>query len=103
MKEIRFLGDTEKRIGNFPYSVMLRCLHELDRVRHGLDPSNWKPIKTAGPGVREIRIQAGGAYRILYVTSRSDAIYVLHAFRKDSMQTRKRDIALARKRLQTLS
>jgi phage-related protein len=103
MREIRFLGDTEKRIGNFPYLVMLRCLHELDRVRQGLDPSNWKPIKTVAPGVREIRIQAGGAYRILYVTSRPEAIYVLHAFRKNSMQTRKQDIELARKRLQSLS
>ena len=100
MKEIRFLGDSEKRIGGFPNSVMLRCLHELDRVRHGLDPSNWKPIKTVGPGVRKIGIQAGSAYRILYVTSRPEAIYVLHAFLKDSMQTRKKDIELARRRLQ---
>lgn len=103
MREIRFLGDTEKRIGEFPYAVMLRCLHELDRVRHGLDPSNWKPMKTVGSGVREVRIQAASAYRILYVASRPEAIYVLHAFRKESMQTRKRDIDLARKRLQTLS
>jgi phage-related protein len=102
MKVIRFLGDTEKRIGGFPHPAMLRCLHELDRVRHGRDPSNWKPIKTVAPGVREIRVQAGGAYRILYVTSRPEAIYVLHAFRKESMQTRKRDIDLARKRLQAL-
>jgi phage-related protein len=103
MKEIRFLGDTVKRIGEFPYPVLLRCLHELDRVRHGLDPSNWKPMKTVGSGVREVRIQAASAYRILYVASRPEAIYVLHAFRKESMQTRKRDIDLARKRLQTLS
>ena len=102
MKDIRFLGDAETRIGKFPQPAMLRCLHELDRVRHGLDPSNWKPIKTVAPGVREIRVQAGGAYRILYMSSRPEAIYVLHAFRKESMQTRKRDIDLARKRLQAL-
>src|SRR6267142_6473492 len=43
---------------------------------------DWKPMQTVGPGVREIRIHIGGAHRVLYVATRADAIYVLHAFEK---------------------
>ncbi len=34
---------------------------ELQRVQQGLDPSDWKPMRSVGAGVREIRIQVGTA------------------------------------------
>ena len=33
-----------------------------------------------GPGVNEIRVRAGGQYRVLYVAKLAEAVYVLHAF-----------------------
>lgn len=42
-------------------------------------------MTTAGPGVREIRVRNdAGAFRVLYVASIGDAVYVLHAFQKDA-------------------
>ncbi len=62
------------------------------RVQFGLDPTNWKPMKTVGAGVREIRIHYRGKYRVIYVANRNEAIYVLHAFQKKTQRTPKHDI-----------
>lgn len=74
--------------------------HELDRVQHGLDPTDWRPMKSIGQGVREIRIQHEGQYRVIYVASFEEVIYVLHAFQKKSQKTNRRDLDLAKRALQ---
>jgi len=51
-----------------------------------------------GPGVREIRVRAGGAFRIIYLATRPEGVYVLHCFQKKSQQTALSDIELARTR-----
>ena len=53
-----------------------------------------------GAGVREIRVrERAGAFRVIYVATLPDAVYVLHAFQKKTRQTAKRDIDLAASRL----
>jgi phage-related protein len=81
---------------------MVRALHELDRLRNGLNPTSWRPMKTVGTGAREIRVRLRGEFRIVYVANRPGTVFVLHAFRKKSAKTRKSDIELARKRLKEL-
>lgn len=54
--------------------------YQLDRIQRGLEPTDWKPVTSMGQGVREIRIQEQGHYRIIYVARFEDAVYVLHAF-----------------------
>jgi phage-related protein len=65
-----------------------------------MEPSDWKPMATIGPGVREIRIHVEGEYRLFYVAKLKHAIYVLHVFQKKTRQTAKADIDLARARFQ---
>ena len=61
---------------------------------------DWKPIKTVGPGVREIRIrEAAGAFRVIYLASLGDAVVVLHVFQKKTQAPAKPDIELAARRL----
>ncbi len=68
-----------------------------------MEPDNWKPVKTVGAGAREIRIRdEAGAFRVIYVATLSDVIYVLHAFQKKTEKTAKGDIELARKRFSDL-
>jgi phage-related protein len=75
----------------------------LERVQRGLDPDDWKPMKTIGEGVREIRVRdASGAFRVVYVATFADAVYVLHAFAKKARRTPKRDLELAASRLNEL-
>jgi phage-related protein len=76
---------------------------ELRQVQHGLEPSDWKPMRSVGSGVREIRVRdATGAFRVLYVANLAHAVYVLHAFQKKTRATAKRDLDLATLRFRLL-
>lgn len=60
-------------------------------------------MPTIGRGVAEIRVrQPDGAYRVIYLTRRAEAVYVLHAFVKKTRATARRDLELAGKRLAQL-
>jgi phage-related protein len=67
-----------------------------------MEPSDWKPIPTIGPGVREIRIHTTPEHRVCYVAKFEEAIYVLHAFEKRTRKTSQRNVELARQRYQAL-
>ena len=84
----------------FPLTARREAGYQIYRVQQ--EPSDWKPLRSVGPGVREIGIQDEGQYRIIYVARSVDAIYVLHAFRKKSRKTSKRDIEIARQRLKQI-
>ena len=51
-----------------------------------------------GRGVKEIRIQVLGEWRIIYVAKFDDAVYVLHLFQKKSRKTNQHDVEIARRR-----
>jgi phage-related protein len=96
MKLIRFLGDSKNRIAKFPPTAKRTAGAELFRVQIGEEPTNWKPMPSIGRGVREIRItDQAGAFRVIYVASIGELIYVLHAFQKKTQQTADSDIELA--------
>lgn len=103
MKAVVFLGDSLDVIRAFPEQVRRQTGFELRQVQHGLDPSDWKPMRSVGSGVREIRIRdASGAFRILYIASLADAVYVLHAFQKKTQKTERRELDVAILRLRLL-
>lgn len=103
MKLIVFLGDSLDVIRSFPESARRQAGYPLDKVQKGREPDDWKPMKTIGPGVNEIRIRdESGAFRVIYAAKLDDAIYVLHAFQKKSQKTNRTDLNQAKTRLQTL-
>ena len=55
-------------------------------------------MSTIGAGVIELRVRAGGEFRLLYVAKFTEGIYVLHAFQKKSRKTSPLDLAVARSR-----
>ncbi|WP_288586306.1 type II toxin-antitoxin system RelE/ParE family toxin [uncultured Methylobacterium sp.] len=94
------LGDSRSVPQHFPDAARYQAGVELRAAQTGLEPSDWKPMKTVGPGVREIRIrEKSGAFRIIYLATLPDRILVLHAFQKKTQQTARTDIELAAKRL----
>ena len=102
-KEIVWVGSSLEDLRDFPKSAMQQAGYQLEGLQEGEQPDDWKPMRTVGPGVQEIRIKCeDGAFRVLYVVNRPDAIYVLHAFRKTTQKTEKRDIDLAKARLKSL-
>ena len=77
--------------------------HQLDKVQHGLLPDDFKPMKTIGAGVMEVRIwDEAGAFRVVYVAKFQSVVYVLHCFQKKTPKTSSRDIELAHQRLTDL-
>jgi phage-related protein len=69
-------------------------------VQNGNNPDDWKPMKSIGPGVREIRIREdSGAFRVIYLATLPETVLVLHAFQKKTQATSQRDIELAASRL----
>jgi len=100
-KSATFVGSSLQDLRNFPRSVRREAGFQLDRVQHGEDPVDWKPMSTIGSGVCEIRIRdEAGAFRLMYVVRFPEAVYVLHSFQKKSQKTAKKDLALAKSRYQ---
>lgn len=100
MKSAFFLGDSLACIRDFPADARSEAGHQIRRVQTGRDPDDWKPLKTVGQGVREIRVrEASGAFRVIYLATIGDAVVVLHAFQKKTAQTAQHDIELAASRL----
>jgi len=56
-------------------------------------------MPSIGPGAIEIRIHENGEYRVIYLASFAEAVYVLHAFEKRTQRTRQADVELARRNL----
>jgi len=102
-KTVAFRGSSLDDLRTFPILARREAGHQLDQVQHGLEPDDWKPMPTIGPGVREIRIRdANGAFRIVYVAKFADAVYVLHCFQKKTQKTSKPDLSLAESRYRDL-
>ena len=100
MKAVRFVGSSLDDLRAFPAAARREAGYQLRRLQDGMDPDDWKPMASIGPGVREIRVRDNsGAFRVIYIASIGDAIYVLHAFQKKTQQTLKRDLDLSAGRL----
>jgi len=98
MKKVIFEGDSLEVISNFSKIAKRRTGYEIDRVQRGLEPENWKPFSIIGKGVREIRVQVGQQYRIIYLAKFDEKVHVLHAFEKKSQKTSQSQVNTAKNR-----
>lgn len=97
-KLLIWLGSSRRDLRACPVTARRLAGFQLRRVQQGLDPDDWKPMPTVGPGVREIRIHVAGAHRVFSVATRAEAIYVLHAFEKKTQKTSAHDLEVGRDR-----
>jgi len=101
-KPLVWLGSSLADVRALPDEARQETGFQLRRVQKGLSPSDWKPMTTVGPGVVEIRIHTTEEYRVFYVAKFTEAVYVLHAFNKQTPKTPQRDIELAQRRYSEL-
>jgi phage-related protein len=101
-KPLIWLGSSRRDLRTFPVIARRLAGFQLRRVQQGLEPDDWKPTQTVGPGVREIRIHVAGAHRVFYVATRAEAIYVLHAFEKRTQKTSTHDLRIGRDRFRAI-
>ena len=102
MKPVAWAGDSREQLRRFPADARRDAGYQLEQVQLGLSPVDWKPMPSIGTGVSEIRVHAGGAFRLIYIAKFPEAVYVLHAFQKKSRKTSRGDAALARRRLKAV-
>lgn len=103
MKRLAFLGRSYSDLSSFPEGPRRKAGYQLRRVQSGMEPEDWKPMPSIGAGVREIRLKdPAGAFRVVYLATLADAVFVLHAFQKKSQKTAMLDIELARTRYKLL-
>ena len=100
-KPIVWIGSSLHDLRDFPDEARRKVGFELRAVQRGEEPSDFKPMSTIGPGVHEIRIRTGDAFRVFYLTKFDECVYVLHAFQKKTQKTSQRDIAIGRQRFKT--
>lgn len=102
-KPLSFIDSSLDDLKTFPDDMQKEIGHQLDRVQQGLDPDDWKPFRTVGVGVREVRVKdTDGIYRAMYVAKFEESVYVLHCFQKKTEATSQPDVQLARKRFREL-
>ena len=93
------MGSSYEDLLRFPPDARRQAGFQLGKVQARLDPDDWKPLSDLGAGVREIRIrEPGGAFRVIYVATFEEAVYVLHCFQKKSEKRRGGDKAIAETR-----
>jgi phage-related protein len=100
---VEFRGSSLDDLRAFPAAARREAGYQLDRVQQGRDPRDWKPMRTVGAGVREMRIrEEAGAFRVIYVATFAASVYVRHCFQKKTQKTGKADLDLAARRYRDL-
>src|SRR3546814_16077314 len=91
MKPVEWLGSSKADVRAFPEDARTDAGWQLELVQRGDDPDDWKPMKTVGQGVRELRIrEASGAFRVIYLATLEERVLVLPAFQKKTQTTAKK-------------
>jgi len=103
VRQLEFRGSALHDLRAFPQEVKREAGFQLDQVQRGREPGDWRPMKTIGQGVNEIRLEdLNGTFRIIYLAKFADVVYVLHCFQKKSKKTSKSDLELAKNRYRDL-
>jgi phage-related protein len=98
-----WIASSQRDYREFPPRVQDNLGFELFLAQTGQHPPSAKPLKGLGSGTVElVEDFDGDTYRAVYTVRFSEAVYVLHAFKKKSkrgIKTPQRDIDLIVRRL----
>ncbi|MFZ0844300.1 MAG: type II toxin-antitoxin system RelE/ParE family toxin [Pseudolabrys sp.] len=100
-----WVASSKRDYREFPAQVQDGFGFELFLAQTGQHPPSAKPLKGLGAGTLElIENFDGDTYRAVYTVQFSEAVYVLHAFKKKSKRgakTPQTDVDLIKRRLKT--
>jgi phage-related protein/predicted XRE-type DNA-binding protein len=97
------MGGSREDVRRFPETAQDFLGFELYRVQCGFDPKDWKPMAGIGTGVKEIRARdEAGIFRMIYLATRPEGVYVLHCYQKKTQRTSRSDLELRRSDLSPL-
>jgi phage-related protein len=98
--QIHWVGDAKDVLSAFPHGIKSVLDYSLRRLQKGLLPDcDARRMESVGKGVWELKTADERTwYRVIYLTRIGDALYVLHAFEKNSRKTDRRDLEIAKSR-----
>jgi phage-related protein len=103
VRPLLWIASSQRDYREFPSRVQDNLGFELFLAQTGQHPPSAKPLKGLGGGTIElVEDYDGDTYRAVYTVRFSEAVYVLHAFKKKSkrgINTPQRDIDLVLRRL----
>jgi phage-related protein len=103
VRPLLWIASSKRDFSDFPPRVQDNFGFELFLAQTGQHPPSAKPLSGFGSGTIELLDEfAGDTYRAVYTVRFSEAVYVLHAFKKKSkrgIKTPQVDIELIRRRL----
>jgi phage-related protein len=83
MKRLLWVGSALQDLRAFSEDARRRAGHELHLVQAGLEPDDWKPMASVGPGVYELRIHTGVEHRVFYVAKFAEGVYVFTLLKRE--------------------
>lgn len=101
-KTVDLLRQCQKEVLEFPEEVRGELADIMARLEEGhkLSMPLSRPMSDVGQGCHELRFRhRTGIYRIFYVLAGGGRIYLLHAFKKKTKTTPRKNIELAIQRL----
>lgn len=103
MKPLVWMGNSRDDLRSFPDEARRDAGYSLRLVQRGANPPDWKPMPTVGASVCEIRVhEDSGEFRVMYLATRPEGVYVLHCFQKKTQKTSQRDLDLASRRFRAI-
>ena len=95
----------QREINDLPQEMREDLADALARLDtgHSLSMPLSKPMPSIELGVHELRLKdRSGAYRVVYALVTKGTVHVLHAFKKTTRGTPRRNLELAQQRLQEI-
>jgi phage-related protein len=103
LRPLLWIASSKRDLRGFPPRVQDRLGFELYLAQTGQHAPSAKPLKGLGSGTVELIDDFDGdTYRAVYTVRFSDAVYILHTFKKKSkhgIKTPQSDIELVKRRL----
>ena len=102
MKPVVWVGDSKRRLKEFPEDVQDEIGFALERAQWGQTHRKAKPLHGFSGVYEIVSDYASDTYRAVYSVNLGDRIYVLHCFQKKSkrgIKTPKKEVDLIRRRL----
>jgi phage-related protein len=103
MKEVKWVGRSLDDLRAFPDDARENLGYQLYEVQHGRTPNGSKSMPDVGRGCRELCVACDDSwFRVFYVASVGDYIWVLHSFQKKTNTTAQSDIEIGKKRYRAI-
>jgi phage-related protein len=103
VKELKWVGRSLDELRSFPQGAKENIGYQLYEVQQGRAPIGSKKMSDVGRGCRELCVASDDSwFRVFYVPSIGDYIWVLHCFQKKTNTTAQADIAIGKKRYRAI-